>query len=141
MQPADSFVFNRDHARRDAILQPYRRTGGLHSVFDSKADIFVFHELPVSAVGQLLEERFMDPQDRQNAAPTAGEFFAFLKRHPQVKAHGYAVGIQREDYRVTIEGVSYRGPVSEALRREVENMFAAADECHVDMDGIYVWFD
>jgi len=136
-----SFPFNRDWQRRNAILQPYLRTGGSVAPFDPTVDIVHFQNLPVEVVTRLLQERYLDPDERQNDSPSASEFFAFMQRHPRVLAHGYAISIEREDYRVTIEGVSYRGPTSESLRRDAERLFAGADEYRMDADGLYVWFD
>jgi hypothetical protein len=135
------FPFNRDWQRRDAILQPFTRTDGPFAGFDTGGDIFFFQGVRAEAVAQLLAEGYLDPDERQNDSPSASEFFAFMQRHPEVLAHGYATSIEREDYRVTIEGVSYRGPVSEQLRREVVQLFGSADECRVEPNGMYVWYD
>src|SRR5262249_26540474 len=127
--------------RRNAILQPFIRTDGPFAEFGTTADIFFFQGVPAEVVAQLLTERYLDPDERQNASPSASEFFAFMQRHPGMLAHAYATCTEREDDRVTIEGVSYRGTVSQDLRREVVQLFGSADECRVDASGVYVWFD
>jgi hypothetical protein len=141
MDEMTPFPFNRDWQRRNTILQPFLRTDGPFAEFDGAADIIFFQGVPVGVVGQLLEERYLDPDRRQNDSPTSSEFFAFLRRHPEVLAHGYATSIEREDYRVTIEGVSYRGTVSGSLRRDAEQLFRGADEFRLEANGLFVWFD
>ena len=136
-----SFPFNRDWKRRNAILQPFVRTDGPFADFDQSADIYYFRDLTVAVVGQLLEERFLDPDERQNESPRASEYYAFMRRHPGVLAHGYAIGIGRDDYRVSIEGIGYRGAVSDAMRQDAQQLFGNADNFQVEGDGLYVWFD
>src|SRR5262249_35140979 len=135
MEETSLFSYNRDWQRRNTLFQPFLRTDEPFAIFDGTADIFYFQGVPVGVVGPVLEERYLDPDGRQNDSPSSSEFFAFMRRHPEVLAHGYAISIERDDYRVTIEGVSYRGPVSESLRRDAEQLFHSADEFQLETDG------
>jgi hypothetical protein len=141
MDEPDSFPFNRDFERRNAMLQPFLSTEGPFAELGVAANIFYFRDVPAEVVARLLAERFMDPDQRQNASPSSAEFLAFMQRHPGVLAHGYATSIEREDYRVSIEGVSYTGAASDELRRDAVRLFGSADECRVDGAGLYVWYD
>jgi hypothetical protein len=88
-------TLNRDQPRRDALLGiagPY--LGGLER----------FGGLDLAGLARLLQERFIHPDDRHNAAPSAREVLDFLARCPEVRVHGYAVHPSRKDYRVSIEG-------------------------------------
>jgi len=141
MELAKGFVFNRHWQQRNAILLPFVSPSEHAAVLDGSEDLFHFRDLPVEVVGRLIEECFLAPDDHQNQAPTTCEFFAFMQRHPEVKAHGYAVNLQRTDYRITIEGVSYRGELSRELWREAEQLFAEADEFQLGYNRLYVWYD
>jgi hypothetical protein len=74
-----------------------------------------FRGLPIEKAEQLLAERFLDPDEGQEFSPPALVFLDFMRRFPGVTAHGYLIGPDREDYRVTIEGVAYQGPISAAM--------------------------
>ena len=64
-----------------------------------------------------------------------------MKENPGVVAHGYAVESTRNDYRVTLEGISYDGNVDfEELINLVDN-FRSADIFNIDTDGFYLWWD
>lgn len=141
MDQVTRFSYNRDWQRRNAILGPFLAKKSAFAECDIGADILYFQDVPVEVVAQLLDERYLNPAERQNDSPTVKEFFAFMQRHPGVLAHGYAIGIVREDYRVSIEGISFRGAVSDGLRRDVLQVLGNADECSVGTNGIYVWFD
>jgi hypothetical protein len=64
-----------------------------------------------------------------------------MRRWPGVTAHGYLIGPDREDYRLTIEGVAYRGTISEEMRQEAQWLFGNADDFVLQADALYVWYD
>jgi hypothetical protein len=141
MDPNDDFPFNRDWKRRNEILKGFFRTGPLYAALDPEAGFGHYHNLPVEAVQQLLQERFLDPANRQNDSSPTHVFFDFMKRFPGVTAHGYIIGPERDDYRVAIEGIAYRGPISSEMRQEATKLFGAADEFILEGDTLYVWYD
>jgi hypothetical protein len=114
--PRDPFPFNRDATRRDGMLHFYDAGG------DPGGERYVggtafFDSLDSATLAALIEARFIDPYDRQNAAPTAWEILGFLCRHPQVRAMGYVTSIERPDYRTSLETV-YAGEIDAELRAD-----------------------
>jgi hypothetical protein len=136
-----SFDYNRDTARRAEILAPYVA----REDDDPEDDAFVrLSGIPFSAALALLEEHFLDPDDQQNYAPTAGEILEMLALNPRLTAHGYAIGIDRSDYRVTFEGIEGVVPTEVALDLLID--YGYADERSASMlddrySSIYLWWD
>lgn len=119
----DPFPFNRDAARRDRLL-PFLDLLGNGETFTGGAGFFG----PVDAAGlaALLDGKWLDPDDRQNAAPSAWDIFQFVCDHPGTYAQGYAVTPDREDYRVSLETV-WAPAIDEALRADASAFCAEAD--------------
>jgi hypothetical protein len=104
---------NKNQDRRDELLKPYfeklekewERKYGMKGGYSG--GIRRFDGLPVSVLEQLVEEGFVDLDEAQNESPTIREFIAFAKRAPQsIFFEGYAVHVSRDDYRLSIEGVT-----------------------------------
>jgi hypothetical protein len=93
------FPFNRDTARRRQII----RLGEVHGGSAG------FGNATAADVAALLEEKFLDPAERQNESPDAWQIFQFLCRHDTVRAFGYAVTEDRSDYRVALDAIE--GPI------------------------------
>jgi hypothetical protein len=123
-----------DEKKRNKILKLDMENGY------RRFDLERFEDLDVEDFKTLLDEKFVDPQDKQNSAPTAMEFYRFMQRYPSFKAHGYAVSKNRTDYRISIEGVQGMTMSSEALQAFV-NMFGEADTFNVDGGYCYCWYD
>ncbi|RAO17621.1 hypothetical protein MED15_02962 [Micromonospora noduli] len=119
----DEFRFNRDAARRDQLVgvDPTTYLGGIAS----------FDELDAGGLAQLLESRFVDPYDRQNAAPPVWQIFRFLCAHPEVRAAGYVVSTDREDYRTSIESI-YAQRVDAGLSTDATAFCTEADAVVLD---------
>ena len=100
-----------------------------------------FNKMSLTTLNKLIEKNFADINDCQNCAPSIGEIKRFLKRNPECWCHGYAVSTDRDDYRVSIEGVQYQGTVGKDLIIDFVNTFRYADELEVGEYGIYCWFD
>ncbi|MDO9022241.1 MAG: hypothetical protein Q8S73_23610 [Deltaproteobacteria bacterium] len=106
-----------------------------------------FQRLGLQGLAALLSCRFIEPDARQNRAPSTLECLTFLGRWPEVRVHGYAVHRDREGDggRVSIEGFEcdlegvaegLRSPLREAFRR-----FEHADEFVDDGEHLYAWWD
>ena len=126
---------NKDIATRDKILfGKYRpntyKFGGIRK----------FDNLDVETLGKLLEMNFADPEDRQNLAPSIQEIYEFMRKYPKYKAHGYAVSDEREDYRISIEGVE-KGEPHESIDefQDYMNVFRFSDA--FDYHTMFCWFD
>jgi hypothetical protein len=124
--PRDPFPFDRDVARRDSMLHFYDLGGGRYV-----GGAAHFDNLDSAGLATLIEARFIDPNDRQNAAPTVWEIFQFLCHHPQVRAMGYVISIDRPDYRTSIETV-YAKQIDAKLRTDAMRFCVDADEMATD---------
>jgi hypothetical protein len=102
-----------DQDRRDELLEPafqrykdhMRQYGWFREGDSYGGGIQSYTELDLQTLTQLVDEGFVDLEDRQNDSPSAGEYFEFLQTHPNFTVHGYAVNGNRPDYRITIEGL------------------------------------
>lgn len=122
---------NLDYKRRNQII--FGR--------DEARDCERFSGLTLETLKQLFKEKFIEPDDSQNSAPTAEQMLEFMEKHPGVTAHGYAVHHSREDYRVTIEGLEYEGDVDTELMGEFAEFANGADSLTLNGKHLYFWFD
>lgn len=90
---------------------------------------------------ELYDLKVLDPEERQNAAPSVREIVEFLKRHPNFRAHGYAVSPKRNDYRVSIEGVECGSGYDLEDVWDFFRVFEYPDELSVTEEGMRCWFD
>lgn len=106
-----------------------------------------FQRLDLHGLAALLGWRLIEPDARQNRAPSTLECLTFLGRWPEVRVHGYALHRDREGDggRVSIEGFEcdieeveedLRAPLREAFRR-----WAHADEFVDDGEHLYARWD
>ncbi|GIE76531.1 hypothetical protein Aph02nite_24810 [Actinoplanes philippinensis] len=119
----DPFPFNRDAAARDRLLSFIDFLGN-GETFTGGAGFFG----PVDAaeLATLFDGKWLDPDDRQNAAPPAWEIFQFVCDHPGTYAQGYAVTPDREDYRVSLETV-WAPEIDDKLRADALAFCVEAD--------------
>lgn len=130
---------NTDEERRDELLQPFWEKG----VFGRKrGGVQYFEGLDVKTLQTLVTENFAERDDRQNNAPTIAAILRFMKKWPEFTAHGYAVGYDRDDCRVSITGIERRGKVEDSkMVSEFEKLFRKADDLVVEDDYMYCDFD
>lgn len=118
---------NRDIETRDKLIfgryrpSKYKFGGTCH-----------FDDLDVDNLEKLIEQNFIDLQGKHNLAPTVEEIYAFMKKYPQYTAHGYTVSADRQDYRVSLEGVE-KGVPSDSVDefKDYMELFRHADEMNV----------
>jgi len=69
-----------------------------------------FYNLTLKKLLKLIEYKFVDLDETQNNSPPIREFLELLKKYPDenVTLHGYIVSPERDDYRVSIEGLTGR---------------------------------
>lgn len=106
-----------------------------------------FEELDVVTLKKLIELDYADPQDKQNEAPTIAAFVELLERHAtedsDLTAHGYVIHKERDDYRVSIEGIEGTTRFSEGLL-DILKVCVSADEFEVQSDLVFnvrAWWD
>ncbi|AEV85388.1 hypothetical protein ACWT_4368 [Actinoplanes sp. SE50] len=121
--PRDPFPFNPDAAGRDRLL-PFVDLLGNGATFTGGAGYF--GPLDAAGLAALLDGKWLDPDDRQNAAPSAWDIFRFVCDHPGTHAQGYAVSPDRDDYRVSLETV-WAPRIDDALRADATRFCADAD--------------
>ena len=99
-----------------------------------------FSGMTYNTLQTLVDKGYADPEDSQNDSPTLGEYLEFMKEHPRFKAHGYVVSNNREDRRITIEGLE----AGQVTIKEVEdfiNLDRYADEFEATQDYCRSWWD
>lgn len=132
------YKYSKDEEIRDKIIfGEYDKTkymGGIRR----------YSNLDVATLNYLIAMGFADPQDKQNEAPTIEEFLQFLEKHPKFTAHGYVVSSEREDYRLSVEGVQCEtmGDVLDVNDvADFGDMFHDADEFEVTPTFAWCWYD
>ena len=100
-----------------------------------------FENMSCEVLEKLLELEFADPKETQNNSPTIKQFLTFMQKYPKFKAIGYVVSPDRDDCRVTIEGLK----ANENLTAEEIAAFAIkfhnADEFDVTLTSARCWYD
>ncbi len=122
--------------RRDEILfgtaysaDRYRLGGACH-----------FNRLGIDRLRTLVDEEFIDLDECQNYSPSTGDFLEFMTIHPEFTAHGYAISPDRDDYRVTIEGIESDREIEDyAVLEEFVDLCRFADEFCINPP--YAWWD
>lgn len=143
---------NMDQIIRDSIVTEASFKAHDAARFEGSADnLRHFSNLFAYQLRGLLEEGFIDPLETQNGSPTVAEFLAFMERWPQVTCHGYAVGTERSDYRVTIEGLDCMHDITDDLFEAFKGFLdgascGAGEEIAVrpgrwDRGRLYCWWD
>ena len=127
---------NKDIATRDKLIFGKYRP----NIYEHNGGIQYYEEMSLATLRLLLDKKFIDPEERQNLAPSVQEIYDFMLKYPQYKAHGYAVSDKRDDYRVSIEGV-IKGKKTDSPQefQEFRELFKYADE--FNPNTMYVWFD
>lgn len=127
---------NKDFNKRDEILfgvynkDAYKYGGIRH-----------FENLDADTLKQLLDEGFIEPEEVQNYSPTTMEFYEFISAHPNFTAHGYAVSPNRDDYRITLEGIECHESCDAKTMREFIELCRFADELSMNDEYMYAWWD
>ena len=130
--------------KRDQLI--YGRTLNKDEVFGGIANFGVGSyncgtPINISIAEQLVENGWLDPEDCQNASPSAGEFMQFCKQYPQVKLIGYTVVPERDDCRTSIEGLFCDHDITSELITDFSNLCHDANEFEVNGEILYAWWD
>lgn len=131
----DKFKYNKDYHLRDSIV-------GIEFDWTNKQnDIAYFANLDVRTLEKLITNDFIDPNDAQNEAPDVRDIFKFMSNYPQVLASGYLVGPNRDDYRISIDGLKVPNKyVSAEVKSQFLKFCSNADELDKDHD-LMSWWD
>ena len=126
---------NKNEKKRDEIIF------GEHDVKAYYGGVRHFKYLSLDKFEQLIDGNFINLKERQNRAPSVKEIYEFMKKYPSYTAHGYAVSVMRDDYRVSLEGVFKDcGASSVQEFDEFTELFKCADD-FLTGTIMYCWFD
>ena len=100
-----------------------------------------FEDLNLSQLKELVKNNFIDLEESQNCSPMVESFLAFMEKYPKVTAHGYAVSHERDDYRVSLEGLEFSGRVTKELLKDFVYLCRHADEFVLEDNKLYSWWD
>ena len=126
-----------DAKKRDAVIfqDGYKESEYLGGVRH-------YSGLNLKDLNKLIKLGYADLDEEQNFAPTIGEFRQFMEEHHGYTAHGYVVSPNRDDFRVSIEGIEKDTGYETAEELEdFISMFRHADEFNVSKTGMYCWYD
>ena len=98
-----------------------------------------FYGIDVDTVAELLTDRYVDPYEYQNEAPTIWEIFKFMCRFPEVQASGYVISIDRPDYRTSLDDISV--DVSTTSQQNEVLTFCADAETDMQDGGLECFWD
>lgn len=99
-----------------------------------------FENLDYEKLRELVTKGYADVDDKQNEAPTLGQFLQFMQKFPEFKAHGYVVSNDRRDRRISIEGLEGNTQDGVALD-EFEDFCGNADEFECQNGHCRSWWD
>lgn len=131
------FNFNKNYEAREQIIF------GFGEEYDKKnypGGCRNFENMSVETLQRLVDEKFAEPDDCQNCAPTIGELLEYGKSHKGVVFGGYAVSADRDDYRVSIDTVNQTFDNADELAA-FSKAFRDADEFSVTTESGYAWWD
>lgn len=128
------FAVNKDIYRRDSLLA---------DLADEDRDLrfYRFDGMAPEVLELIISEGFANADDQHGDCLTNKEILEFLKENSSFTAHGYAVGIHRDDYRVSIEGVEATGHLDANQVSNFAKAFEGASEFELTADGARAWFD
>ena len=139
----DDSDYNKDQKRRNEIVF------GKNNNLKESGGIISFDDLTLPKLKKLVKEKFADPDECQNSAPSIQEFVDWaddaIKSDPSIKNNlfftGYVVDLKRSDYRVSIEGLTIKGPTTVTVRTKFMDKFRQADDFNLAYDTLSCWYD
>lgn len=128
------YNLNERERERDIIIF------GKHDVKAYLGGVRRFENLSLDNLEELINGNFVELSDCQNAAPSIEKIYEFMKKYSEYTAHGYTVTIKRDDYRISLEGISKAGGADSSEELEdFTKLFKHADE--FSTSPMYCWFD
>ncbi|MGG1516380.1 hypothetical protein ABE504_13255 [Paenibacillus oryzisoli] len=130
------FNFNLDYETRDKLLK-------LEVDWEDKMNrVIKFEPCQVDILESLVNQKFINPQDRQNNSPTVKEILEFMRKHPALFVYGYAVSPKRRDFRISLEGLAVnQEDVTDELKEAFLDFCKGATEIHTEgVNGLLSWW-
>lgn len=99
-----------------------------------------FDRIDYQLAKELINCGFMDPEEAQNCSPYVEDLVDFLEEHNNFYAFGYVISPERQDYRVSLEGIASDEPFKDLEdAKEFIDLCRSADEFSVNLP--YAWWD
>lgn len=137
---SSAFTYNLDSDTRDMII-----FGTIVEWENSMGGAQRFHNLTTEKLQQLVSQGFANPAHAQNFSPTINDLLEFAQRQAsngfEFTFEGYVISPQRSDYRVSIDGLCYRGICSTELIFDFQEFVGTPDELDIDSDYLRAWWD
>lgn len=114
---------------------------------DGAGGIEHFQNATYEQIEQLVADNFADINEKQNDSPSIGTFLDFMHDFPGLTAHGYVVSPYRDDYRVTVEGLEFKGKITPEMRKVFSQFkkrgpdWNSADEFELKPNYFRCWWD
>ncbi len=111
--------------------------------YEERYGISKFKDLPLDVIKQLIGKGYLDPDDYQNCSPTVSTIVKFVEEHDPAnwRFHGYVVSAERDDTRVSIEGINSLKPLGKDDLIDFLQEFRYADELDAERDEtVYCWY-
>lgn len=125
---------NKTIDERDKFLSPYFTTKEYNGGWKH------FSNVPLDVLKLCVKKKWLNPKSTQNNSPATSEFIKFLKSHSEFTAHGYVISAERDDCRITIEGLEGEAK-DEKSALEFMKFNANADELTADNNHYISWWD
>lgn len=129
------FVYNDNVELRDQIIfgdyDKRRYFGGIAR----------FNGVSLSTLIALARCEFLDFNEGQYNAPDNGSIMQFMANFSGYTAHGYVVSIERDGYRLSIEGVEKNGEITAEEKQAFLELFGEASEMVTEPNYHYCRFD
>jgi len=142
-----------DQAERDGIISEsagwfssdYTGVTSKHDLYRGKSPeygggIALFAFLNAETLKKLVERGYANPENRQDSAPTTGQFLLFLQSFPEFRANGYVVAADRDDCRISLTGLSLEGVHDDTQECEFRKFSRGATEVEVKPDLLYCYW-
>jgi len=133
MSEAGGGELNRDDKLRQELMGiSAKYSGGIYS----------FRDMSVGTFDALLKNGFIDLYGRLYWSPTIAQFRVFAEKYKDedMRFTGYLVSPDREDYRVSIEGI-VANSLNQQFMQDFKMLFMMADEFECRDGYQRCWFD
>lgn len=108
--------------------------------FETRLDTFGV-TFTLAQLQALRRAKLLDMNQTQNDSPTVADLVQFMEEHPGVVGHGYVIGVDRPDCRVSLEGLEFKGTVTIPLISDFIKLCQGADELDVTEFSLRSWWD
>jgi len=137
------FDFNTDQELRDSklITPEWVKNQGYHDENWYHGGLRHFNDMDYDTLQWMVDNRFADLEERQNDGPTIKSFLRYLKDRPNFSVIGYVVDSSRNDYRLSVDGITATD-LSVDDKEFFSTIFGRwADEYELNDESARAWWD